>query len=655
MKEFSGNFEKELNGNVEDELNNPDKKQKDVFDLYKYFASETSEFINDDGLVVVDEPVFETEETHYYDFLNEEDIVEPEDIVESEYIVEPEDSIKPEDSVEPEDFSFDQYINGRALLREPRESFVPFEYIVASVSKEDLMKDYDGLSNAQLSEKMENPLDKETQQFYLAYYARMLSEHVGFSSFSEENQTAFKLKVEEIYNSIVDGVKGKDFIENMAKSLALYIEDKHCGVEAWEKGQNLKLPEEKGNVGGNLFHKSQEERPDGYQVLARGERKFDEKGNPDFSTYNWEIGTINKNGEDILVVSIPDLPLTNEYASSNKEFCEAFDKQYLGNKEKWEKGRIILDVRGNGGGEDKPIDHVAKRLYGNHTNSYKRCKIKDTELSNWILHKHGAYKEQNYSRQGIKKEDLVKRQNFSGEDKTMFDETSTYYAFNSDKGYNGKIDILIDRRVGSSAESAYTSFYHHPNTRYIGENTSGMQCYTQGTFTAPWGGSIRIGATQLTYWDKESENIEVKGHKPDVVCKQVEPNSLQRENALSMALSLPVDEGRILGFREKNEEISGNIVFDKEYDPKSPTDPRKAYYAKYLDPALKEIEVANSLSRVREKLQTSPARMAKKESERSKVDTNETQKPTEAKSSNSKTDIPIDRLLNDLLSDDYRP
>lgn len=493
-----------------------------------------------------------------------------------------------------------------------------FDVIINSVSKQDLMKDYQGLSRAELREKMEEPIDEQTQKFYLAYYARMLYEHVGFSSFSEENQAQFKQKVEEIHANIHGDVKAKDFIENMGKTLATYIEDRHCGIESWEQGQNLRLPEEKGNVGGNLFHKPDAERPDGYQVLARGERKFSEGGQPDFTTYNWEIGTINKDGEDILIVSIPDLPLTNDYSSSNKEFCEAFDKFYFENKEKWEKGRIILDVRGNGGGEDKPIDHVAKRLYGNHTNSYKRCKIKDTELSNWILHKHGAYKKENYSRQGIKEEDLVKRRNFSNEDKTLFDETSTYYAFNSEKGFNGKLDILIDRRVGSSAESAYTSFYHHPNTRYIGENTSGMQCYTQGTFIAPWGGAIRIGATQLTYWDREGENIEVKGHKPDVVCKEINPATHQKENALAQALSLPVDEGRVLGFRTKNEEVTGEIVTDKEYDPTSPTDPRKAYYAKYLDPALKKLEVANNINRIRKKIKNMSSRRTSKENNQTK-------------------------------------
>ena len=205
-------------------------------------------------------------------------------------------------------------------------------------------------------------------------------------------------------------------------------------------------------------------------------------------------------------------------------------------------------------------------------------------ITNYFLHQHGAYKPQNYELSGLKAEDLVQRCNFSGQNKNLFDETGVYYPFNEQSGYKGRIDVLLDRDVGSSAESAYTSFYHHPNTRYIGENTAGMQQYTQGTFPVPWGGNMRVGVTKLTYWDKEGENIEVKGHKPDVNCSG--------QDAFAVALSLGIDEGRQTGFREKNEEASENRIY-AEYDPRAASDPRKAYYAKYLEPAIERIEKQN--------------------------------------------------------------
>ena len=32
---------------------------------------------------------------------------------------------------------------------------------------------------------------------------------------------------------------------------------------------------------------------------------------------------------------------------------------------------------------------------------------------------------------------------------------------------------------------------------------------------------MRVGVTKLTYWDKDGENIEVKGHKPDIREKSI--------------------------------------------------------------------------------------------------------------------------------------
>lgn len=100
----------------------------------------------------------------------------------------------------------------------------------------------------------------------------------------------------------------------------------------------------------------------------------------------------------------------------------------------------------------------------------------------------------------------------------------------------------------------------------------------------PCGYLMRVGVTKLTYWDNEGENIEVKGHKPDVDCKG--------RNAFEEILTIPRDQGRVMGFRELNEAVTGKEVF-AEYDPKAKSDPRKAYYAKYLEPALKALELKN--------------------------------------------------------------
>ena len=114
----------------------------------------------------------------------------------------------------------------------------------------------------------------------------------------------------------------------------------------------------------------------------------------------------------------------------------------------------------------------------------------------------------------------------------------------------------------------------------------------------PCGYMMRIGVTKLTYWDKAGENVEVKGHQPDVSCRG--------QDALLTAFRLDRDEGRVMGLHQTNEPRLGQPVF-VQYDPKAPTDPRKAYYTKYLKPALRDVETCNltNVNRLKQNQQTS--------------------------------------------------
>lgn len=457
-----------------------------------------------------------------------------------------------------------------------------FEEILESISDEQMMTSHAGLTLADFGR--EHPeLDNKTlspdeQKLNLAFWARASAEHVGWDSFGRENNEAFKKAVEKLYAGIGGERKQKDFMLEVARETSDYILDRHFMLMTGSAHQTGGGAKEAPGVGKNIA--DSREKPEGYAVLAE-ERTKDSFGN---ECALWQIGTLKQGTEDILVVSIPRLGADGRY-DFWKGFIETFDRIYDGGREKWENGLILLDVRGNGGGEDKPIDHMAKRLYGNLTNSYKRCEINDSALSNKFLHDHGAYRESNYAADGLKKEDLLQRTHFSGRNQVLFDETRVYYPFNEREGFKGRLDILIDRGVASSGESAYTSFYHHPNVRFIGENTAGMQQFTQGSFAMPCGYLMRVGVTKLTYWDREGENIEVRGHAPDIACTG--------KNALDMALTTDRDEGRVKGFRKLNEPAAGKRVFAR-YDPKAKTDPRKAYYARYLEPGLAALEKRNS-------------------------------------------------------------
>ena len=477
-----------------------------------------------------------------------------------------------------------------------------FEKIINSVTSKEMTTVYDGIDINNMG-KARPDLDNHImtpaeQRKNLAFYARAAKEHVGWEGFSEENKRLFQEKIVETYKSISGDCKQAEFMERVAEQTAPFIEDRHFTLATGSKTY-LGGISEKSSVGRNIANYSSEEMANLNLNLLDEKVRVNQQGTKEVM---WRICTTKVNGEDMLIVSIPQLPNSGDYNAS-KEFIETFDKIYFDHKEKWDKGRIILDVRGNLGGEDKPIDHMAKRLYGNSVNTYKRCEIKDTEISNAFLHRHGAYKPNNLQRDGINPEDIVQRKHFSGENKVLFDETGTFYPYNAEKGYHGRIDVLLDRKVSSSAESAYTSFYHHPMVRFIGEHTAGMQQFTQGSFAMPCGYMMRVGVTKLDYWDKEGENIEIKGHKPDIECKGTD--------AFSVALEKGRDEARVMGIRQSNEPRKGKPVF-VEYDPKAPTDPRKAYYARYLEPALAKVETKNKTTVELEHMATKEAQSAEK-------------------------------------------
>lgn len=416
----------------------------------------------------------------------------------------------------------------------------------------------------------------DEQKLNLVFYAKAAREHVGWEGFSENNRLVFMKNIEELYNGI-SGVRRQDeFMSEIFSRTGQYIEDRHFSLLTGTRGFSGGGEKEERSVGCNFA--KHEKKPEGYQCLGQ-ETAIDSRGD---TFVIWEIGAMKSpSGEDVLVVSLPNFANKSGDYEDWTTFIEKFDEVYMRNKDKWDAGRIVLDVRNNKGGEDKPLDHVAKRLYGNLINTYKRCEINDTPFANAMLHTHGAYNEKSLEREGITP---MKRTCFSGENKMIFDNTGVYYPFNPQEGYKGRIDILLDREVGSAAESAYTSFYHHPNVRYIGENTAGMQQFTQGTFEMPCGYMLRSGVTKLTYWDKEGENIEVKGHTPDVNCSG--------KDAFLCAMEIGRDEGRVMGFREMNEPVNGKRRI-ATYNPQDRSDTRQAYYAVTLEPALMRLENDN--------------------------------------------------------------
>ena len=433
-------------------------------------------------------------------------------------------------------------------------------------------------------EKIQSTIDSfsvEEARKNIAVYAKLIKEHVGYDGFDNDNIQKFQEGIENLYNSIQSSIPAQEFAQQL-KKLQPYIMDNHCILVTptyEDANQNSKNKPAKSES-------SQKEKIEGYSHLY-SEVLYDQKvysltslseQQQEQAQKICEIGQINQNGEKILLIQFPSFGGRDGSYEQWQDFIENFDKIYGENGKDWD--RIILDVRGNGGGEDKPISHIAQRTYGNRVNSYKRCEIIDSKLSDHIYKQHGIF-----TRFRPENLEVLPRNNFSNKKRAVFDETKTYYTFNEKQGYKGAIDILIDRGVGSAAESAYTLFYHHPKIRYIGENTKGMQQYQQGWTTLPCGYGLRLGVTKLTYWDKSGENIECIGHEPDIRCSSA--------NALNEALTNPLPPFQ----HELNEIVPSEAKTPapngiNPYNPKE-AEKRKSYSALYVEPELERIEFEN--------------------------------------------------------------
>lgn len=464
-----------------------------------------------------------------------------------------------------------------------------FKEIINSVSFEDIKKSmanenaisFNDSNRSKNRQPIADSFSAKEAKRNVAAYAKLITEHVGYDAFSADNIQKFQEGIENLYNGISSSIPAPEFAKQL-KKLQAYIMDNHCTLitPTYEHARQDSETEQPKAA------QLKKEKIEGYSPLY-SEALYNGKvcslsslseQQQEQAQKICEIGQINRNGEKILLVQIPSFGDRDDSYQQWQNFIENFDKIYGENGKDWD--RIILDVRGNPGGEDKPISHIAQRTYGNYVNSYKRCEIMDSKLSDYIYKQHGIFTK--FRPENLK---VLPRKKFSNKKRALFDETKTYYTFNEKQGYKGSIDILIDREVGSAAESAYTLFYHHPKIRYIGENTKGMQQYQQGYTNLPCGYGLRLGVTKLTYWDKDGENIECIGHKPDIHCPSAD--------ALNEALTNPLAPfGHKLNEPVPNEAKTPAPNGVNPYNPKE-SEKRKSYSAIYVEPELERIELEN--------------------------------------------------------------
>lgn len=300
------------------------------------------------------------------------------------------------------------------------------------------------------------PSSSETIKLSIALFARFIVKaHVGWDEFPDKLKHKFSSKIEHLYHNPPQN--NQELEKAMEIILLRCIPDNHCSIlnASFQKVLSEdevrlitdtvsdKYPQM--HVGQNTVFTLQDS-PE-YNILSLRKKGKEAIG----------IFEKNENGEKIGIISLSCCPQPNDLGCNLKDFIQTFEN----NMKNWDY--VILDVRGNRGGNSFIISEISNRLYGNTVGFCSSQSLRMTPEAKY-LHKIKFSNPQ----------DTKKLYEIYSQIKTPYyvmpckEETQ----FNAQKGFNKPVYIITDRRTSSSAEYV-CGLYKHPKVKFIGENTCG--------------------------------------------------------------------------------------------------------------------------------------------------------------------------------------
>lgn len=349
---------------------------------------------------------------------------------------------------------------------------------------------FDEIINSVSLEELQNPAPSADRHTNIAVFARFIANgHVGWDSFSEENKEKFRHEVENLYN--LNAASDENLLKEMETLLIRCIPDNHAFV--MDSGKNKMLnTEEAGKISDKAIDKYPETHVGKNSAYSLADNSSDHvilrQGTEDFPISISEITTAD--GKRIGVVAMSKCPQPSDAAYNVDAFCQAFQDNY----QNWDA--VVLDVRGNQGGDDKALSFVSSKLYGTAPRYHRSQEIRITPEAK------------------ILQEQKIKSKEFL--DELHFKNPNGYKSpvqaepkFNEQSGYNKNIYILTDRKTSSSAEFI-CGLRQHPKVKYLGENTCGCGEYGDTAQLAlPNGGYLNMGMykNELFAGIKEGEGL----------------------------------------------------------------------------------------------------------------------------------------------------
>lgn len=175
---------------------------------------------------------------------------------------------------------------------------------------------------------------------------------------------------------------------------------------------------------------------------------------------------------------------------------------------------LIIDLRGNGGGNSFYSDQFAYFLCGAKISSMKETYVRTTPEAKKVLQESNP---------------KAPWSNMPSAEELQLFSTGKIFEIDETHAYMKPIFILTDENTGSAAEMFLLRMVHHPMVRVIGDNSRGMEIYGNTVFAKlPYSDiSIAMGSN---YRILEYDNFELHGYKPDITCKN-------GQDAFNVALS----------------------------------------------------------------------------------------------------------------------
>ncbi len=164
---------------------------------------------------------------------------------------------------------------------------------------------------------------------------------------------------------------------------------------------------------------------------------------------------------------------------------------------------LIIDLRGNGGGNSFYSDRFAYFLCGTKISSMKETYVRTTQEAKKVL--QGSNPEASWS-------------NVPQSEELQLFSTGKVFEIDETQAYMKPIFILTDENTGSGAEMFLLRMVHHPMVRVIGDNTRGMEVFGNMVFAKLPHSDIFV-TIGSNYRILEYDNFELHGYKPDIKCK----------------------------------------------------------------------------------------------------------------------------------------